>query len=394
MDGSFNEVRAALERWAQDINFKSTVKQIKVDALGKDIILRPVDLVNAYLSALQRMSITLNENNSISEFFGRNLLSKSDADIDLFFQENNVWDKYCVVNLIQSDPTLRINEMADRFFYGSFDFPLRNKIRRIENSLSETFFRFLYYGQVIPDEPVAKLGVAAINRAAFKNWTTNYLLRNFWHNFVHTQFQKITSANYHDFSGQATYSSDFEADNISYLLLARSYALPVMASGFPDERPSAEIHKMLRQNRCNRIFEIRAKNRNSRLTAQDEYQDFESREWRRRRSIAGYLSGYLLSQGRVVTTLNIDFIGNVSMVNGKLTRHISRVIADLNGVRISKAVRKPHEKWTREDFLRFIKNLAPGFHDSYQRYFETEPELKIWAEERLESLFKRIGLSI
>lgn len=384
-----------LESWVQKVPVDKHIRKVKANELGEDILLSPSELMDCYLGALRRMAVVLNQSNKHSEFFKKDILKRNDDEIAQVFESENLWGKYCALNRLELDRNLTRQEIADEFFYASFSFETgTHGIRQLRNRLPESFFLLLYEGQHLPLGTPNELGVKDIDRGLLKNSTINYLLRNFWHNFIHTHYQKITHANYQQFSGQARFDSDFEADNISYFLLAKSYSLRVSTSGFKDERPDKKLVHLRRQNRCNRVFVVREQVRNKELrTKQDKYSLFENHEWRRRRSMGGAISGYMLERGRAVCSLGTNFLGPVKEgEKGRFDRDITRVLAQVNGVRVSCPCRSPKPGWDEEDNRNFIDNMSARIYDEYVDHVRDDETIRQWAAESLSSLFHRLGI--
>lgn len=142
---------------------------------------------------------------------------------------------------------------------------------------------------------------------------TNYLVKNLWHNYVHNRFQDINDENFDEFKGRARYQSDFEADTLATILLAKSYNLPVFANS---DRPTFDHDKstvyLLRRNRCSKMFVIRAQKRMEQET-EDE------KKWNYCRQVAVYVGGWLLAQQRAAASVSAYL------------NHEGRVVVEVNG---------------------------------------------------------------
>jgi hypothetical protein len=238
---------------------------------------------------------------------------------------------------LDPDPDLSEREKAERYFYGLLnpsvvDDGTSTRRTFIHYMATSTFLKSSYLNAHRPpydDDGLARgqLDDPGLLAAC----ATNYLLRNLWHNYIHTRLQRINETNYRDFAGTARRESDLEADTLSIVLLAKSYGLPVETKG--SAVPNNDIIVMLRRNRCNTMFADRAKMREETLSALEA---FEEKEWRYCRFLATYVSGWLLAEGRAAARLGIYIKGDVvRRRNGSYVRKRPTVVAEVNGVRIS-----------------------------------------------------------
>lgn len=203
------------------------------------------------------------------------------------------------------------DDQAENDFYSKFDFRLIGppKVLRVRFSSTEAFYRWSYEGLDIPSEEENGIKAGLPKGAAFaRDCAANYLLKNFWHNFVHKSSQFITEANYHQFRGIARFESDFAADNLGTIFLAHSYGLPVRTAGSISRENAARIEALFKRNRCNKVFAERASKRVEELTP---IQAFEDLEWRFRRRVANTLSLHLLMAGCAVADLGVYLNGQL-----------------------------------------------------------------------------------
>ena len=164
-----------------------------------------------------------------------------------------------------------------------------------------------------------------------------YLVKNFWHNFTHRVIQGITTHNYHRFRGPAREDSDFEADNISSILLVRSYGLPVFSRGALGARNVARISALFRRNRCNLIFAERAQHRRTDRISMSLEERWAEMEWRFCRAVANALSMRLITKGFAVPSLHVFFNGQVRTAKkGNVSRRWrdGTVVVEIAGRRI------------------------------------------------------------
>jgi hypothetical protein len=232
------------------------------------------------------------------------------------------YDKLLVRPRIESDADPNASydddDTAENFFYGRFVFERSPHQVRVVPTVQASFLRWsnerLHPPQYTPDE----MGVSQthVSDPTFiASCAANYLLKNFWHNYVHNFMQRISFETYKRFGGEARYEADFEADNLATLFLIHSYGLPVRALGIESNDVREKIIHLFRRNRCNRVFALRAE-------ALHEDLSQEEREWRYRRTLGIYLSGWTAALGFAVTSLGVYL-------------RSTHVIVSLNGIRLA-----------------------------------------------------------
>jgi len=232
---------------------------------------------------------------------------------------------------------------------------------------------------------------------------TNYLLKNFWHNFVHCRLQGITDGNYGNFGGAARYDSDFEADNLATVFLVLSYGLPVYARG---KRPANEAIKALwNRNRCNLVFQERASHRHQDQGRMTQLERFQEAEWRFFRTICNRLSIELISGGLAVRSLRVFANGTIKKGRVGFFR-AGNVIVELNSRRYYTRcpVYVPHEYYGAKRPTKSRIAHIKKFQDrrvaeivtiavtQYRSDLEESAELRGDAERSLKSLIRRVGL--
>lgn len=223
------------------------------------------------------MAIVLNQNKRPVRI---SWLKKSNEEIEKIFDSKKIFDSRnlhsALVNFTvdtrqtnDREKSAPDDDQAENDFYSKFDFRLIGppKVLRVRFSSTEAFYRWSYEGLDIPSEEENGIKAGLPKGAAFaRDCAANYLLKNFWHNFVHKSSQFITEANYHQFRGIARFESDFAADNLGTIFLAHSYGLPVRTAGSISRENAARIEALFKRNRCNKVFAERASKRVEELT--------------------------------------------------------------------------------------------------------------------------------
>ena len=292
------------------------------------------------------------------------------------------------------------DDAASNFFYGSLSIGLApgSNIRRIIYGLPQEFLDKSYEGLDWPDYPPETLKTLTEESESPSNFlrrcATNYILKNLWHNYAHIILHGIGSHNYRNFSGDARHQMDFEADNLATIWHVASYGLPVAANGFGQQSASQEIVKLLRANRCNRMFSLRQRDR-------DEFYQQDANpvsahletEWLFRRRISIYLSGWLTAAGYAAAQLSVYLSGTLQDNRG-FERHPSHVIVSVNGYQISThftfeaatgEAAGPTGTLPQRDFSR---EVAMRVEYEYVNHLNEEPVLARYAHQALEGVLR------
>jgi hypothetical protein len=309
-------------------------------------------------------------------------------------------------------------DQAENGFYGKFSFGYPRKVGaglRVGLEMTTPFLQWSYAKLFRP-----KGSDADLERHRFKDESTfmqdcatNYLLKNFWHNYVHNALQDVHELNYFKFDGDLTTENDFEADHVASLLLVRSYGHPLGTSGHSSNSIRASIHGVLTRNRCNRVFaereEIRrryakklaaaGKPKTPRELRRDAFAAFPELEMYFRRRIANGLSAKLIEEGYCVTRLGVYSTGRVRMGRAEVFRQ-GNVVIQLNGLSIDTKM----AVYVRDPFS--TKSNAPQKQTSQQRRInaivdmaantfgadlKARPTLRDFAAKSLEALGARMG---
>ena len=291
-----------------------------------------------YKRALRRLAVCFNAGKGGR--CSRNWLSNTDQELEKVFVDRNL-DSELISYLLSArlegvtGANLPPNDVrAEHEFYGQFQFQRRQNPSRLHISFDSTeAFRewsMKRLHQPESNDPALQDYFRKSPVAAFSEAFTNYLVKNFWHNTVHTRLQTITSANFHAFGGDARYESDFVADNVANISLLRSYGCTVAVKG-----KALALHKqnqtqhLFAMNRCNRVFAERAEQRNEQL---DQLEAFQERLWRFKRQLANQLSMKLLSEGAGVADIAIYLTGGIKRgrAKGEPYYHGGHVVVRLN----------------------------------------------------------------
>lgn len=201
------------------------------------------------------------------------------------------------------------DDEAENSFYGRFSFTNehRGKRSKVVFRCTEAFLSWSYLRLTIPRDAHARHGL--VSGASFeRDCAASYLLKNFWHNFVHHKLQLINDNNFGNFRGNARLESDFVADNLGAILHAHSYGVSVKTTGTSGPKHEEIARAVTARNRCNFVFAERAARRLEELS---DIQSFEEREWMFRRRVANRLSEKLIAKGACVFDLAVYLNGSI-----------------------------------------------------------------------------------
>lgn len=335
-------------------------------------------------SALRRMAVAIN---SPAQVCPGEWLHLQDDELSAKFRDKSpssdngetYYEQLVRFHIEKQDTTVSYDDddLAENFFYGRFLF--RNSDHppiRVEATMQQAFIEWSHQGLALPRYKAEEMGVTGdkLSDPIFiGSCATNYLLKNFWHNYVHNVLQQISFENYKHFGGLARYEADFEADNLANLFLIHSYGLQVRASGFGihDIDIPKKIIQLLRCNHCNKVFALRA-------AARREMQDHEELAWRYRRTLSSYLSGWLAAIGFSVTAIGVYL-------------RPTQVIISLNGIRIA-VDQEPNLDAESELRHSHFKGVAVEAGAKYRRIILDHPNLASYASHSLLACFTRAGL--
>jgi hypothetical protein len=270
------------------------------------------------------------------------------------------------------------DDLAENFFYGRFSFTSGDPPIRVVAIMQQAFIEWSHQGLALTRYKAEEMGVSGdkLSDPVFiGSCAANYLLKNFWHNYVHNVLQQISFENYKHFGGLARYEADFEADNLANLFLIHSYGLQVRTSGFSTHEIDIpkKIIQLLRRNQCNKVFALRA-------AARRETQDHEELAWRYRRTLSSYLSGWLAAIGFSVTAIGVYL-------------RPTQVVISLNGIRIA-VDQEPNLGVESELRHSHFKGVAVEAGSKYRRIVLDHPNLASYASHSLLACFTRARLEL
>ena len=173
--------------------------------------------------------------------------------------------------------------LAEYHFYANASFTQRRGDRVAVFKVPQAFLDWGYQNlRRPPPDPLiaADFPRGQADPAYVSHCATNYLVKNFWHNFVHGEIQGINQSNYGRFRGLAREDSDFEADHIANLLTLRSYGVRLLYSGRSSQKATDRINAIFARNRCNQIFAKRARHRLDDAAAATDHERWAEFEWR------------------------------------------------------------------------------------------------------------------
>lgn len=378
-------VKSTFDTWAENADFNSR-SQLPPGLYGR-----------CWHYALARCAILLNNTGPQGEF-SKNLLANDDEFISKHIPKGRAHDLYTIslseIDQATNNETLNAEDIATNFFYGSFNISRIKCLNRLNYQLPMAFLDYSYRGLHFPRRyngsaySYSELNLDK-NSAPIKvisECAANYLVRNFWHNITHVLCQNIQNHNFRDFRGPGRYQSDFAADNLSLILLTLSYGLPVKADNTSFTLPDKNIVSLFRRNRANELFRLRSQTRN-------EQSSFEEEEWRRRRTIAGYLSGWLIAQGLTVADISIQPTGSLEVDNQKIKRIGHGFSIALNGIYIAHKTAFPDEN-SPQVRAEYLRALATTVTDEYRNLLKTNLDLKASSKAMLHAALRKFGKNV
>jgi len=289
------------------------------------------------------------------------------------------------LNSSAHDSRIASARAAEDDFYSGFEYR-RNGV--IAYTLTEAFFRYSYRGLVTPP---AKPRPKERGSTFLQECAVNYLIKNFWHNHVHEQLQKITSDNYHKVRGEARDLSDFEADNLATVLLALSYGHTV-STGKSDQTAGADadLQELFLRNRCNKVFALREKAR--KLTKKKPaIDDLYDREWLIRRMLANELSIYCVERGRALASVSVYFYGDIcKTAGGRYERPSAQGCVEMNSVRIPLDNLGNFAYAQRSQIKNAIKSYTSHLDNVYAELLRSSTTLETYARKSLEAKVRRL----
>lgn len=292
----------------------------------------------AFRNALRRVVCVLNRRAPRDACKGIRL-ERSDEALAASFAKAGLDAKLIQFNVEDYDAFAKSDEhSAEHHFYAKVRFEERAGARVAVFKVPRAFLDWGYQNLRRPaadDLLEADFSDGPTSPAYVTHCATNYLVKNFWHNFVHNELQGITHENYGRFRGIAREASDFEADHVANLLTLLSYGVKPMALGRGASDTTHRIEAIFTRNRCNQVFAKRARHREDEGAAGEDAQ-WSELEWRFCRSVANRVSTALLAHHLAVPSVEVYLGGDArsSPQRGTRWRH-GDVIVDIGGRRMA-----------------------------------------------------------
>jgi hypothetical protein len=356
------------------------------------------------------MAVTLNCYIPRTAPFSRSTLKNSDVELrDLFPQTRigAVDANAALVNHEQIDRQQELEDFdqAENLFYGDFNFSCPRGFKdivRVTHRSTPAFRQWSFRRLVWPTIATAQGTSEPLKRRADEtdsefmlSCATNYLLKNFWHNYVHRTIQGITSENYHSFGGEARDQSDFTADNVGTILFLRSYGVEILTSGRSRPERSGLIRNLFYRNRCNLVFAERDRLRIERTSQLPIEERWEEAQWQFRRRVAMAISNRLLERGAAVRTLGVYLRGE-RLTREKWFFHNQNVVVQINGwyfvcnhVPYISDPAKDQPPQTRVKAFERREELVDSAVGQYMSALEQSEELRSYAQTELSALSVR-----
>lgn len=375
----------------------------------------PSEYDECYLRALRRMAVTLNCHTPRSSPFSPTLLKNSDLELrDIFPQKKigSVDANAALVNheLIDRRQTLEDFDQAENLFYGDFDFSCPRGFKgivRVTHRSTPAFRKWSFEQLRWPTieapqgEPnLLKKKLNETDAEFMMSCASNYLIKNFWHNYVHRQIQGIASHNYHSFGGEARDHSDFTADNLATMLFVRSYGVDILTSGRSGSDRSNAVRDLLNRNRCNLVFAERDRHRIESTTEMGAHERWQEAQWQFRRRAAMAISNQLVGRGAAATSLGVYLRGE-RRSRDDWFYHKELVVVEINGrYFVSNQYSyipdpaKPMKAQTRKTAYERREKLAINAVDQYTSLLEQTSGLRANARQSLSALAGRISVPL
>jgi hypothetical protein len=375
----------------------------------------PAEYERSYVRALRRMAVALNCHTPGRSPFNPSLLKKSDQELEELFAKVKIGLVDANAALVNHERIDRHQELedfdhAENLFYGDFDFTCPRgfkDIARVTHRSTPAFRQWSFRRLIWPTIETEQSGSEPLKKRPdetdsefMASCATNYLLKNFWHNYVHRVIQGITSENYHSFGGAARDQSDFTADNIGSILFLRSYGVQMLTRGRSSPERGAAVRDLLSRNRCNLVFAERDRlriERTSQLPAEERWQEAQ---WQFRRRVAMAISNLLVERGAAVTGMGVYLRGQ-RPTREKWFFHDQNVVVELNGrylvcdhVPFIPDPSKEQKPQTRTKAYQRRQELANSAVGQYMSSLDQSQELRTYAENSLSDLGARIRIPL
>lgn len=370
----------------------------------------------AFRNALRRVVCVLNSRAPFTAC-SKIKLSESDESVAAGFEKGGLDADLIQFNVEGYDQFARTDEHhAENHFYTNVAFERRQNRRVAVFKVPRVFLDWGYQNLRRPaaDPLIAtEFPGGQSDPRYIVHCATNYLVKNFWHNFVHAEVQGINQGNYGGFRGLAREDSDFEADHIANLLTLRSYGVELLYRGNGGDKRSDRVNAVFTRNRCNQVFAKRARHRQEDAAAASDADRWSELEWRFCRGVANRVSIALLAHHLAVPSLRIFLGGDVrwSVQRGTRWRH-GNVLADVAGRRFA----SPYPAYVPDDEWRAFRDkteiprqrqadirrkraaredeIATWIRGEYRRILASSPALRESIRIELEALEARVGVNL
>lgn len=350
-----------------------------------------------FYAAARRISVALNSVPGKFKVCKKKWLNQSDDWLREKFEANRLDGLLYKLAFIDTPRQSRSERWASDF-YIRFQFFAQRSPKRVvvRMDIPDTFLYGTYEGLCHPKNFGKEYAYTELSEKSdidpgilYRDCATNYLVRNFWHNYTHHRIHQLTYQNYRDVSGEARYVADFEADVWSYVFLAMSYGYEVCADNVESLKENKDLVRLFRRNRCNEVFRLRAQLRRE-SEQLNSVGGLEAREWRYRRSLANYLSGWLIGCGRAAVLLGISLTGDVRVKRGIYHRKDAKVVVQVNRIRIPMRVTARLDEADSDERKKQFQQICHAVDKEYAEYLERDERLREFARTGLKILHRHV----
>lgn len=312
----------------------------------------------AFRNALRRVVCVLNRREPFTATTRINLAT-SDQAIAARFERSGLDANLIQFNIEGYDRFAITDEHhAENHFYANAGFVRRQARRVAVFKVPRVFLDWGYQNLRCPATDARVAGEFPADQADpvyVMHCATNYLVKNFWHNFVHGEIQGINQTNYGNFRGLAREDSDFEADHIANLLTLRSYGVDLLYRGKGGRAQTARIDAIFTRNRCNQVFAKRARHRQEDAADASDEERWAEFEWRFCRGVANRVSTALLAHHLAVPSLRVFLGGEARLSSERGTRwRDGKVLVEVAGRRFA----TPYPAYVPDDEWRGFRSGA------------------------------------
>ncbi len=346
----------------------------------------------AFRNALRRVVCVLNQRKPFEACAGIDL-AKPDEGVAAAFESRGLDAQLIQFNIEGYDTYARSAEHhAEHHFYANASFQPRPNRRVAVFKVPRVFLDWGYQNLRRPeidsllstDFPLGQNDPNYVLHCA-----TNYLVKNFWHNFVHAGIQGINQANYGRFRGLTREDSDFEADHIANLLTLRSYGVALRYQGRGGDHQANRVRAIFTRNRCNQLFAKRARHRQDDAAAASDDERWAELEWRFCRGVANRVSTTLLAHHLAMPSVKV-FLGGeprYSPQRGTRWRH-GNVLLEVAGRRLASPFPAyvPDDEWRAYHSSTAISSERQGV--MRRRRLAREEEIATWVHGEYGQLVK------